>query len=220
MDNQWYDFLPKSESITLYEVLLSLFCLQEDEATSLTLLELPSTERNPSPQLECLPRPSTTPQPLVVWDVCTHITWRLMTRLDILCPKFRFPSKKMRPYRNSSSPYGRYRTHIPSLETQTQSSFVLGGLTRYTSRVKTKYSRNKERIVFTNALTVSLTPTCRKHYLLDLHLFLETTSKWKCSAALGSIPANLGNHMYSWCITDEEGALVFHSQTKQSLQLV
>lgn len=106
MDNQWYDFLPKSESITLYEELLSLFCLQEDEATSLTLLELPSTERNPSPQLQCLPRPSATPQPLVVWDVCTHITWRLMTRLDILCPKFRFPSKKMRPYRNSSPHVG------------------------------------------------------------------------------------------------------------------
>lgn len=63
-------------------------------------------------------------------------------------------------------------------------------------------------------------PARRKHYLLALHLFLETTSKWKCSAVLGSVPANLGNHMCSWWITAEEGALGFHSQTKQSLQLV
>lgn len=77
-------------------------------------------------QLECLPRPRTTPQSLVVWEVSTHITWRLMTRLDILWPKFRFPEKKMSSCRNSSPHNGRCRTRIPRLENwQLTSSFAL-----------------------------------------------------------------------------------------------
>jgi hypothetical protein len=62
-----------------------------------------------------------------------------------------------------------------------------------------------------------MAPTQRPYYLLALHLFLETTSKWKCGVALGGVPANLENHKCSCRITGEEGALVFHSQTKQSL---
>lgn len=125
----------------------------------------------------------------------------------------------MRPYKNQLSPMCARQdqsSQFGELVNWQAFSFVRGGLTCYTSSYQTHICR-EERITFTSALTVSVAPTQRKHYLLALHLFLEAASKWKCTVALGGVPANLENHKYSWRITGEEGALVFHSQTKQSL---
>lgn len=84
-------------------------------------------------------------------------------------------------------------------------------------RVKTKYAKE---LILPDAPTASLPPARRKHDLLAFHLFLETSSEWKGRAALGGGPANLETTGAAGEGAGEEGALVFRSQTKQSLQLL